>query len=519
MASYQQYSHLDLLGNEIQNANFQNLAQAPANPTAGRFYFNTADGTLYVYNGESWVDALNQGKIYTFQNGLVELTGDDAGKVQIEIATGASAGNVSLTADSHGLAASVAEASTSAKGIIEIATDSEFSTGTAETLAVNPKQVQDAIADFITLEDLSVNSDGSNVSSILEYNSTTGELSLDVRKLREGVITISANSTDYLTYDASEGYLGAKVDTTVEANSTQLITSGAVQTAIDNALTSAVKYMGTWDATGQTDYSSIALPVKKGYLYYVSGGSDVTIGGITWNAGDYLLVDANVAAGGTLTDVSKIDNTEASDIVRLDAVQTLTNKTINAASNTISNLATGNFASGVISTVVAGTATASATVIPSELAVANALAGATEGMVTVDGAQELTNKTISADDNTITELELDNFKSGVVTTVVAGTATASDTVIASELAIAKGLAVKVEKFSVQNTALTETSGVCTWTITNSIGSADVQVAIYRVTDGVLVGAYVEVGASTITVKFNATADIAADTFRAVVIGL
>ena len=74
-------------------------------------------------------------------------------------------------------------------------------------------------------------------------------------------------------------------------------------------------------------------------------GEDVTIDGITWNQGDYLLVNEDVAEGGTLTSakVQKIDNTEASDIVRLNATQTLTNKTIDATDNTISNLATTNF--------------------------------------------------------------------------------------------------------------------------------------------------------------------------------
>ena len=62
--------------------------------------------------------------------------------------------------------------------------------------------------------------------------------------------------------------------------------------------------------------------------------------------------------------------------------------------NTISNLATANFAVVLVTTVLAGTATASDTVLPSEKAVADALAGAVEGMVTVDGAQTLTNKTI-----------------------------------------------------------------------------------------------------------------------------
>ena len=139
-------SHLNLGGNEIQNAVFQNLASAPSNPAEGQFYFNTTDNTLYVYNGTAWVDALSQGD-YTFQNGVEEIEGR---AVQIKLATGDNAGNVAFTADANGLAASVAPASTSVAGVIEIATDAEFTTGTSETLAVNPKQVTTAIAEATT---------------------------------------------------------------------------------------------------------------------------------------------------------------------------------------------------------------------------------------------------------------------------------------------------------------------------------------------------------------------------------
>lgn len=60
---------------EIRNFNVQNLSTAPTtNLRAGRFYFNTTDNTLYVYNGSAWVDALNQGKIYTEGNGI-NITG------------------------------------------------------------------------------------------------------------------------------------------------------------------------------------------------------------------------------------------------------------------------------------------------------------------------------------------------------------------------------------------------------------------------------------------------------------
>ena len=66
------YGHLDGQGiAEIRNYNIQNLSSAPTvGVKAGRFYFNTTDGTLYIYDGTTWVDALSQGRIYTDGTGI-----------------------------------------------------------------------------------------------------------------------------------------------------------------------------------------------------------------------------------------------------------------------------------------------------------------------------------------------------------------------------------------------------------------------------------------------------------------
>ena len=165
--------------------------------------------------------------------------------------------------------------------------------------------------------------------------------------------------------------VAANVDTTVGTHSDYLVTSGAVKTAIDTAVTGALIYQGSWTATSQTDYSSITLPVKKGYMYAVSGSA--TVGGVEWNSGDYLVINKDIASGGSITssDVDKIDNTEGSDIVRLSATQTLTNKTIDADDNTIQDLTTSNFKSGVIVTSVGSTG--ADTSIPTEKAVRSAI--------------------------------------------------------------------------------------------------------------------------------------------------
>lgn len=206
---------------------------------------------------------------------------------------------------------------------------------------------------------------------------TTSDINSITDKIELTDLSVASTSANYLEYDNTTGEFGAKVDTTVTSNSTNLVTSGAVQSAIDSAIVGGVKYKGTFAiTTSTTDFSGITLPVKKGYMYLVTGTGPATIDGMELNAGDYILINADVAAGGSLTGkVEKIDNTEAADIVRLNATQTLTNKTIDADSNTISNLETDNFKSGVVQTSVRASSSASDTALASEKAVATALEG------------------------------------------------------------------------------------------------------------------------------------------------
>ena len=416
MATKKFLSNINLNQNELQNALAHKLASAPNNPVIGQEYFNTADNQKYIYTSNGWVSETTQGTTYTFSTGLTETSGT----VTLNQATTQALGGVivgsNISVNSGTI--SVADASTSAKGLIEIATDSEASTGTSEVLAINPKQLASAVSGKITLSSLSIDS----------------------------------GSTNYLGYDNTTGKFSAKVDTTVTASSNKLVTSGAVDSAIATALTGALKYQGTWTATSQTDYSSITLPVKKGYMYAVSGTA--TIGGVEWNSGDYLVINKDIASGGTITssDVEKIDNTEASDIVRLSATQTLTNKTIDADDNTISDLTTSNLKSGVLQTTVRATSSASDTAIPSEKAVATAISGVTK------------------------------------------------------------------KIASNNGALTASGGQCTWTISNSLSTADVGIHVYEVSSGDEVETEKNATASTITIKINSSSNISADTYRAVIIG-
>lgn len=424
---------------ELRGYNAQNLASAPTtNLYAGRFYFNTSDNTLYVYNGSEWLDALKQGIVYTEGSGI-DITGN---VISIDnTVTGAT--KCKVTYNNQGLITGGDDLSASDIPNLSLSKITDVTATASEVNVLDGITASTAelnILDGVTATTSEINIlDGVTVTAS-DINSVTSKIELTD-------LSIDSGSTDYLSYNNTTGEFSANVDTIVTASSTNLVTSGAVESAIASAITGGMVYKGVWTATGQTDYSSITLPVKAGYMYLVSGSA--TIGGIEWNTDDYLVINADVPVGGTITDVKKIDNTEGSDIVRLNASQTLTNKTIDA------------------------------------------------------------------DDNTIQDLTTSNFKSGTIVTSVGSTG--SDSAIPTEKAVRS--AISALSYSAQNTALTVSGGVCTWTVTHNLNNSNVIVSVYEVATGDRVMYdYAITSANVVTIKILSTSNIAANTYKVVVQG-
>jgi hypothetical protein len=545
MATRKYLANIDLNQNELQNSVIQNLAAAPANPKDGQIYFNTTDKAYYGYKNSSWVKLDAQGTTYTAGNGI-DSSALANGTIQTDttIASKTDIGDGTLTIQRNGSAVGSFKANATNATTINIsvpttatevgalpdttvigdgktifkkngtafATITANQTGTVNVNYTIPTTASDvgALPDSTVIGDASfvIQSNGTAVGTI-GVNATTGS-TINVTSTKLSDISIASGSTNYLTYNSSNGQIGAKVDGSVTAASTNLITSGAVDTAISNAIVGGVKYIGTWTATGQTDYSSITLPVKKGYLYLVEGSA--TIGGIEWNAGDYLMVNADVASGGTLTNVSKIDNTEGTDIVRLNATQTLTNKTIDADNNTIQDLTTSNLKSGVLQTTVRATTSASNTSLASELAISKALAGK-QDTLTAGSNISISGGTISATDTTY------SAGSGIASATLAnGTIAVDFTAVATAAQGAKA-DTAVQVYSASNPALTASGGQCTWTVTHNLGTRNVQVKVYEIsTWEEVVTSVALTSTSVVTVKLNSTSNISAATYQVVVAG-
>lgn len=79
-------------------------------------------------------------------------------------------------------------------------------------------------------------------------------------------------------------------------------------------------------------------------------------------------------------------------------------------------------------------------------------------------------------------------------------------------------ATATQKITATNPALTATGGVCTWTISNTLATADVQVTVKEVATNDEVETSITTTASNVVIKMNSTNNITAGTYKAVIIG-
>lgn len=144
------FNGLNLQQNQLENAVIQNLASDPSSGKAGQIYYNTTDNGYRYYNGTAWVsisaDAI---KSIVAGNGLTSSTSGNA--VTLTLGTpstsGAASGNTlgdnSVTENSHTHQIRIPSASTAEKGIVQLATDTDVTTGAETPKAVTPKQLAD----------------------------------------------------------------------------------------------------------------------------------------------------------------------------------------------------------------------------------------------------------------------------------------------------------------------------------------------------------------------------------------
>ena len=118
-----------------------------------------------------------------------------------------------------------------------------------------------------------------------------------------------------------------------------------------------------------------------------------------------------------------------------------------------------------------------------------------------------------------------NLKANLASPAFTGTPTAptattgtNTTQVATTAFVQSAIANNSITLAVNNTALTQSGGVCTWTISNTLNNADVICSVREVSSGEEVYVNKTYTASNIVIKINSSTNIAAGTYRAVIIG-
>lgn len=255
-------------------------------PAEGNIYFNTTSKTIRYYNGTQWEDVVDESATQTLQNKTID--GTDA--------TGTNTVSIDATDASYDNTTSAMTATDVQAAIDEV----EGRVDTAE-------------ADISNLETLSGEAGGTN------HGTFTGT-------------TIPDSSTTHGALQALETEVELKEDSAnkgVANGYASLDAGGKIPSA--QLPSTVMEYQGTWSAA--TNTPTLADGVGDAgdvYVTNAAGTQDLGSGNITFAVGDWVLYNG-----------STWEKSENSDSVTPSNTVTLTNKTIDADNNTISNLAHG----------------------------------------------------------------------------------------------------------------------------------------------------------------------------------
>jgi len=470
-------TNIDLNSNELRNGVIHNLATDPSGK-AGQLYYNTVDNELKFYDGGAsvWV-SLSSVDAEVIEDAVAELLAAGSG-IGLDYNDGSSTLTISNT------------------GVTSV-------TGTANevTVSASAGAVTISLPDSITVDvtgDLTGNADTASELATARTISLGGSLSGSVSFDGSQDVTITADivaDSVALGTDTTGDYVAGASASGAGISVTGSGGEGSTLTIENTGVTSLLGTDNEITVSASAGSITIGLP------------EDVTIGGD-------LVVTGDLTVSGSVTTLNTETLLVEDNLVTLNSNVTGT-PTVNAGIE-----------------IERGDST-NAELIWDESA--DAWKAGLSGSVTTIS---LEGHTHTASDITDFETEVESVIDGYLVgsdaiSITSGSIDATLAASASYLTKVGGLAVDKaglesalvadgfpKKYAVNNTSLTATSGVCTWTVTHDLGTKDVTVQVYEVAADY---SQVEVdvqhtSTSAVTIKINSDSTIAADTYRVVVIG-
>ena len=321
------------------------------------------------------------------------------------------------------------------------------------------------------------------------------------------------------------------IDTEVTTDSTNLIASGAVKTFVDAAIAAAMgtiecmAFMGTVDAAGNVNSSedigsaiTTLTEYKKGWTFKASANiplSVINIGGVPIESGDMLICisDATVYSSSIFS-----------------VIQTNTDGTVTGpSSSTNSTLVAFDGTTGKIIKEVTDTEGNPVTLASIQAKFDTLFTIDSTGDVVVDGATQV----IGNGDTTKLKLVNSGVTAGTYGENTDLTIVSGDTITVPKVTIdSKGRVTSAENQEVEinitgsvnridalNPTLTQSSGVCTWTVQHDLNCEYPVSSLYEVSTGEMVMADIKTtSANVLTITILSSTDIVAGTYHIAICG-
>jgi hypothetical protein len=548
---------LNLNKNELLNARIQNLSTAPASPVAGQIYYDTDTNQITLWNGTSWVslaaggdtasqittaiDALTTDVIEegTTNKYFTDERAQDA--IGNAVGTGLTytdgTGAISVTAntyDAYGSASTVAGNLTTHTSATEAHGATGAVVGTTNTQTLTYKTLTSPVVTGLTLNDSSVVFEGSSADDNETTLTVTNPTADRTITLPDATGTVQLRVAD--VDDTEIGYLNG-------------VTS-AIQTQLDaklalagGTMTGAIA-MGTNKITGLGTPTDATDAATKAYV-------DSAAQGIDWKASVRVATTATGTLASAFADGSTVDGVTLATGDRI----------------LIKNQATGS-QNGIYVVQATGAPTRSTDADANAEVTSNFAVFVEEGTVNADSGWVLTNDgavtvgttelvftqftglgqitagtgltktgntlnvvgtadriTANGDSIDIASTYVGQNTITTLGTITTGVWTGTDIAVAdggtgsSSAGGAKTNLGFTTKYAVNNTLLEPASNVVTMVVTHGMASRDVTVQVYELStyDQVEVDV-TRTNTAAVTLTWVSTANVAADTYRVVVVG-